>query len=203
MIKCSNGHEIVDETPDTPLEKRRLCPRCGSHDRQFSMRLREEVKALDDPYNTVVVDSAQGRGIEEACRLYYQRKFNSRNPANLGYDEVLGKLTPELSASELQDLQDIATITDNLAHGNGFGAMNQMKKICTRKAIALPINDIVKGNGIHSLGDIMNLLEKRQSGEFKPLEVTMHSDMLDGNFVWTRTCREAYLKLCNEFRRIL
>ena len=203
MATCANGHKVTDESPGLPIENRRPCPQCGTKDRQLNLHLDEELKTLDDPYNTVVEDSAQGRKVEEACRLYFQRKFTSRNPGNLGYEEILEKIKQDLPNELIRDLSEMTKVTDNLAHGNGYGAMNQFKKLCTRKEYVLPANDIVKGSDIYSFKDIQNLVQKARSGELAPAEITKESDMFEGNLVWTRTCREIYLKLCRQLYQLI
>jgi len=201
MPRCSNYHDMPDEEPGTLFDQRRPCPQCGSKDRLLALNLHEELIAMDDPYNTVVEDSAAGRKVEEVCRLIYQRKLRAPNPGNVKYPKILKELKNDFTVEQHLDLQAIATVTDNLAHGNGFGAKVQFEKLCARKNIALPTNDIVKGAGIISLRDIMNLVDNWCTGEAGPVEPTKDSDMFEGNLVWTRTCREAYLRLCAAIKK--
>jgi hypothetical protein len=124
-------------------------------------------------------------------------------PATPGFRRLLERIMQDFSSDQFIDLKEIAKVTDNLAHGNGFGAMNQFKKICARKGYELPANDIVKGSGINSLKDIENLVGRMRSAELAPMKITKDSDMFEGNVVWTRTCRENYLKLCSEMNNLI
>lgn len=203
IVACPNNHEIEGESPSTTIANRRPCPLCGSSDRRFIKALREELKASDDPYNTVVEDSAKGRKIEETCRLFFQRKISSPNPSNVSYEQIRDRIKSDFSDEQFSDLKDVATVTDNLAHGNGFGARNQLKKICERKGWTLPGNDIVKGTGINTLEDIQDFVAKVQKGETSPLQLNRHSDLFEGNLVWTRTCRKTYMRLCDEIQAFM
>ena len=203
MLRCSNGHFIRNETPAIPYENRQPCPQCGTRDRILTVHLKEELEAVDDPYNTAVRDSSHGRKIEEICRLYYQRKYATRNPGNLSYEDVLGKLKGDLGPAQLQDLKDIDRITGHLAHGNGYGALNQLNRLAVRKGHALPSNDISKGTGINSLSDIEELVQKKIRGQLGPISLTRDSDLFDGNVVWTRIGRSFYLSECREVNSMM
>lgn len=48
-IQCINGHEIEGETPDTPIENRRPCPKCGTTARTFSMSVIGTMDAVLSP----------------------------------------------------------------------------------------------------------------------------------------------------------
>jgi hypothetical protein len=163
---CSNGHKIKNESPSTAVNDRLACPSCGSKGRKFGLSLKEELKPVD-PYNTVVDDSSYGRRVEEACRLFFQRKTAAPNPGNITYDKIRERVKQSFTGQEFDDLVDLANVTDNLAHGNGYGAKECFKRVCERKGWRLPDNKIVKGTGIYSLDDVLSFVAKAQGGDFQ------------------------------------